>query len=173
MARLEAGGGGTTSKGQQLLQQAYEQGKVNPVKHPQGTTYIPGYGTVSNQQVASGNFYGNQISQSSNGNYYVDNTPVAETIAEAQPELPEYQRILLPTSGRALPKGYYPQQYKAPYLGSTVKDLNIAYNRTLVNNKTVRDYEADLKNREQELKALSVNISNASNETIQNYNAKV
>ena len=173
MARLEAGGGGTTSKGQQLLQQAYEQGKVNPVKHPQGTTYIPGYGTVSNQQVASGNFYGNQVSQSSNGNYYVGNTPVAETIAEAQPELPEYQRILLPTSGRALPKGYYPQQYKAPYLGSTVKDLNIAYNRTLVNNKTVRDYEADLKNREQELKALSVNISNASNETIQNYNAKV
>lgn len=173
MARLEAGGGGTTSKGQQLLQQAYEQGKVNPVKHPQGTTYIPGYGTVSNQQVASGNFYGNQVSQSSNGNYYVDNTPVAETIAEAQPELPEYQRILLPTSGRTLPKGYYPQQYKAPYLGSTVKDLNIAYNRTLVNNKTVRDYEADLKNREQELKALSVNISNASNETIQNYNAKV
>ena len=173
MARLEAGGGGTTSKGQQLLQQAYEQGKVNPVKHPQGTTYIPGYGTVSNQQVASGNFYGNQVSQSSNGNYYVDNTPVAETIAEAQPELPEYQRILLPTSGRALPKGYYPQQYKAPYLGSTVKDLNIAYNRTLVNNKTVRDYETDLKNREQELKALSVNISNASNETIQNYNAKV
>ena len=173
MARLEAGGGGTTSKGQQLLQQAYEQGKVNPVKHPQGTTYIPGYGTVSNQQVASGNFYGNQVSQSSNGNYYVDNTPVAETIAEAQPELPEYQRILLPTSGRALPKGYYPQQYKAPNLGSTVKDLNIAYHRTLVNNKTVRDYEADLKNREQELKALSVNISNASNETIQNYNAKV
>lgn len=173
MARLEAGGGGTTSKGQQLLQQAYEQGKVNPVKHPQGTTYIPGYGTVSNQQVASGNFYGNQVSQSSNGNYYVGNTPVAETIAEAQPELPEYQRILLPTAGRALPKGYYPQQYKAPNLGSTVKDLNIAYNRTLVNNKTVRDYEADLKNREQELKALSVNISNASNETIQNYNAKV
>ena len=173
MARLEAGGGGTTSKGQQLLQQAYEQGKVNPVKHPQGTTYIPGYGTVSNQQVASGNFYGNQVSQSSNGNYYVGNTPVAETIAEAQPELPEYQRILLPTAGRALPKGYYPQQYKAPNLGSTVKELNIAYNRTLVNNKTVRDYETDLKNREQELKALSVNISNASNETIQNYNAKV
>lgn len=173
MARLEAGGGGTTSKGQHLLQQAYEQGKVNPVKHPQGTTYIPGYGTVSNQQVASGNFYGNQVSQSSNGNYYVGNTPVVETIAEAQPELPEYQRILLPTSGRTLPKGYYPQQYKAPNLGSTVKDLNIAYHRTLVNNKTVRDYEADLKNREQELKALSVNISNASNETIQNYNAKV
>lgn len=173
MARLEAGGGGTTSKGQQLLQQAYEQGKVNPVKHPQGTTYIPGYGTVSNQQVASGNFYGNRVSQSSNGNYYVDNTPVAETIAEAQPELPEYQRILLPTSGQTLPKGYYPQQYKAPNLGSTVKDLNIAYHRTLVNNKTVRDYETDLKKREQELKALSVNISNASNETIQNYNAKV
>lgn len=173
MARLEAGGGGTTSKGQQLLQQAYEQGKVNPVKHPQGTTYIPGYGTVSNQQVASGNFYGNRVSQSSNGNYYVGNTPVAETIAEAQPELPEYQRILLPTSGKTLPKGYYPQQYQAPNLGSTVKDLNIAYHRTLVNNKTVRDYESDLKKREQELKALSVNISNASNETIQNYNAKV
>ena len=137
MARLEAGGGGTTSKGQQLLQQAYEQGKVNPVKHPQGTTYIPGYGTVSNQQVASGNFYGNQVSQSSNGNYYVGNTPVAETIAEAQPELPEYQRSLLPTSGKTLPKGYYPQQYQAPNRGSTVKDLNIAYHRTLVNNKTV------------------------------------
>ena len=33
MARLEAGGGGTTNKGKELLEQAYKRGSVSPVKN--------------------------------------------------------------------------------------------------------------------------------------------
>lgn len=177
MARLESGGGGTTNKGKELLKQAYKRGSVSPVKNNSVINAIQA-GAVSGAQAAQNA----QISHAvSNTNNVVEKVAygaqaAAAAAQQARPQLSTYQRlnsVTLPKSGGTLPKGYYPQQYQSLYTGPSVKDLNISYRRTLVNNKTVRDYEADLKQRENELKALSVNISNASSSQAATYNAKI
>lgn len=177
MARLEAGGGGTTNKGKELLEQAYKRGSVSPVKNNSVINAIQA-GAVAGAQAAQNAQISHAVSSTNNVAQKVAYGAQAAAAAaqQARPQLSTYQRlnsVTLPKSGGTLPKGYYPQQYQSLDTGPSVKDLNISYRRTLVNNKTVRDYEADLKQRENELKALSANISNASSSQVAAYNSKV
>lgn len=177
MARREAGGGGTTNKGKELLEQAYKRGSVSPVKNNSVINAIQA-GAVAGAQAAQNAQISHAVSSTNNVAQKVAYGAQAAAAAaqQARPQLSTYQRlnsVTLPKAGGSLPKGYYPQQYQSLYTGPSVKDLNISYRRTLVNNKTVRDYEADLKQRENELKALSANISNASSSQVAAYNSKV
>lgn len=177
MARLEVGGGGTTNKGKELLEQAYKRGSVSPVKNKSVINAIQA-GAVAGAQAAQNAQISHAVSSTNNVAQKVAYGAQAAAAAaqQARPQLSTYQRlnsVTLPKSGGTLPKGYYPQQYQSLNTGPSVNDLNISYRRTLVNNKTVSDMESDLKKRQNELRALSVNISNASSDQIAAYNAKV
>ena len=177
MARLEAGGGGTTNKSKELLEQAYKRGSVSPVKNNSVINAIQA-GAVAGAQAAQNAQISHAVSSTNNVAQKVAYGAQAAAAAaqQARPQLSTYQRlnsVTLPKAGGSLPKGYYPQQYQSLDTGPSVKDLNISYRRTLVNNKTVSDMESDLKKRQNELQALSVNISNASSNQIAAYNAKV
>lgn len=177
MARLEAGGGGTTNKGKELLEQAYKRGSVSPVKNNSVINAIQA-GAVAGAHAAQNAQISHAVSSTNNVAQKVAYGAQAAAVAaqQARPQLSTYQRlnsVTLPKAGGSLPKGYYPQQYQSLDTGPSVKDLNISYRRTLVNNKTVSDMESELKKRQNELQALSVNISNASSNQIAAYNAKV